>query len=147
MAAAVTDLRRKWLGMLATLVSPAFPADATAALLAYLPFLDDIPEGAFTRRSLEAVVASNRRQSVPSLDELRIPLLAWWRDNQPEGAVLEGPDAKLTVLDKAWVRYWQIRRDEAFRPFGSSPGGRAHVASLVRERSAAAWHYIQAGHA
>lgn len=143
----MSNLKRKWLAMLAPLVSPSFPDAAAEALMSFAPFLDDIPEGAFTRRSLEAVVASNRRQSVPSLDELRIPLLAWWRENQPEATALEGPDAKLTALDKAWVRFWQLRRDEAFRPFGSSPGGRAHVASLIRERSPAAWHYIQAGHA
>jgi hypothetical protein len=138
------NIKKKWLAMLAKLVSPAFPTDASDALNAMLPFLDDIPPEAFTRRSLEAVVVAERRQAVPSLDELRIPLLTWWRDNEAHTMRLAGPRPSLTPMDYSWVRYWQTRSPEGFVAFGDSPGGKRHVASLIRQQSRPAWEHIVA---
>jgi hypothetical protein len=135
-------VKKKWLAMLAKLVSPAFPTDAAEALNAMLPFLDDIPPEAFTRRGLEAVVAAKRRQAVPALDELRVALLIWWRDNQAHMARIAGPRPSLTPMDYSWVRYWQTRSREGFCAYGESPGGSRHVASLIRQQSPAAWQHI-----
>ncbi len=138
------SLQEKWLLMLAKLVSPAFPEQASAALSAFLPFLEDIPEGAFTKRSLEAVAAAKRRQAVPSLDELRVPLLEWFRDNQQHVNRLAGPSPSLTQMDYAWVRYWHTRKREGFCGFGESVGGERHVAGLIRSVAPAAWAAIKA---
>jgi hypothetical protein len=137
-------IKKKWMGLLAKLVSPAFPTDAADALLAMLPFLDDIPPEAFTRRSMEAVVAAKRRQAIPSLDELRVPLLAWWQDHQRHIPRLAGPGPSLSTMDWAWMRYWQAREQEGFCAYGNGPGGRRHVASLIRQQSPAAWAQIRA---
>jgi hypothetical protein len=76
-------VRREWLASLAMLVSPTFPAQAVDGLIPFLGFLEDIPDTAFTRDTLMEVVSAPRRLSIPSLDEIRKPLLAWVKDNRP----------------------------------------------------------------
>lgn len=78
----MSGARNKWLVALASLTYPANPGHAAAAFLAYLPFLDDLPDAAFTRGSLEAVVSSDRKMAIPALNEVRGPLGAWWRENR-----------------------------------------------------------------
>jgi len=138
------SIREKWLLMLAKLCSPAYPDQASEALSAFLPFLTDLPDEAFTRRSLETVVAAKRRQPVPALDELRIPLLTWWRDNHAHAPRIGSARPSLTPADYSWVRYWQTRMREGFVAYGESPGGKRHVASLIRQQSPAAWAHIAA---
>ena len=86
--------RVKWLGMLAKLGTPADPVKAFQALEAYLPFLAELPDAAFTPVSLEHVAMTPKRLHIPDLSEVKAPLLAWWRDNRPARTALPAPAAK-----------------------------------------------------
>jgi hypothetical protein len=85
------DVRRKWFASLASLTYPASPGRAAEAFKAYLPMLADMPDAAFTQRSLEAVVDSPRKMAIPAFDEVRKPLRTWWRDNRPFVTALPAP--------------------------------------------------------
>ena len=90
----MSDIRVEWLGMLAKLATPADPAKAFAAMRAYLPFLADMPDAAFTSASLEHVAMTPKRLHIPDLSEVKGPLSAWWRDNRPARTALPAPAAK-----------------------------------------------------
>lgn len=75
--------RRQWCAMVAKLVYPVDPARCGAALVGYLPMLEDLPNEAFGPGSIEAVAMAERRMAFPSFDEVAKPLRAWWRDNRP----------------------------------------------------------------
>ena len=126
--------------MLAKLVCPSDSAGAARSLAAYLPMLANIPDGAFTLQSLEAVARDVHR--TPSYAELRAAIVAWWELHKPPQPALAGPGAKLNPMDWAWVRYWKSRDAEGFCAYGNSPGGRQHVAGLIRQHSPAAWAKI-----
>jgi hypothetical protein len=84
----MTDrIRDEWLSMLANLTYPANPAHAAQAFRGWKPLLADLPDRAFTRASLEEVVLAPRKMAIPSYDEIRKPLSAWWRDNRPMRAL------------------------------------------------------------
>ena len=87
----MTETRIKWLGLLAKLCTPGDPSRAFAALEAYVPFLADLPDAAFTRASLEHVALTPRRLHIPDLSEVKTPLNAWWRDNRPTRTALPPP--------------------------------------------------------
>lgn len=72
------DARAEWLLGLAALVFPADPGRAADAFAAYDPHLEDLPDAAFTPLSLRHVAESPRRMAIPSFDEVRKPLAAWW---------------------------------------------------------------------
>ena len=81
--------RNEWFAALAALAYPADPSKAQQAFGRYLPWFNDLPEAAFTKPSLEKVVVSPRRMAIPSYDEIRKPLGAWWRDNGPADVRLQ----------------------------------------------------------
>lgn len=83
--------RAEWLGMLAKLVTPGDPAKCFRAMEAYLPFLADMPDAAFTVRSLEAVAMAPKRLHIPDLSEVKGPLQAWWKDNRPHAPAIAAP--------------------------------------------------------
>ncbi|HET6608854.1 MAG TPA: hypothetical protein VFG62_19420 [Rhodopila sp.] len=92
--------KAEWFLALAALTYPSDVKRAQAGLAPYLPWFDDLPLEVFTRESLEAVVTSPRKMAIPSYDEVRRPLAAWWRDNRPapqrlasEYPALPGPAA------------------------------------------------------
>jgi hypothetical protein len=87
----MSDIRIKWLGLLAKLATPGDPVKAFAAFEAYLPFLDALPDEAFTRASLEAVAMAPKRLHIPDLSEVKGPLQAWWRENGPRRVALPAP--------------------------------------------------------
>jgi hypothetical protein len=87
----MSDIRIKWLGLLAKLATPGDPVKAFAAFEAYLPFLDALPDEAFTRASLEAVAMAPKRLHIPDLSEVKGPLAAWWRENGPRRVALPAP--------------------------------------------------------
>ena len=87
----MSELRIKWLGVLAKLVTPNDPAKAFSAMEAYLPFLADLPDSAFCRASLEAVAMAHRRLHIPDLSEIKGPLSAWWRENRPRPTAIAAP--------------------------------------------------------
>lgn len=90
--------RRQWIADLSVLVSPDFPVPAINAMILYLPFLEHLPDAAFTHGSLRDVAMSERRTSTPSLKELCDPLEAWWREHRPPiKPVLRVPQAPLTM--------------------------------------------------
>ncbi|PHX98317.1 MAG: hypothetical protein CK529_13770 [Rhodospirillaceae bacterium] len=86
--------RITWLGMLAKLGTPADPVKALQAMEAYLPFLAELPDAAFTLASLEHVAMTPKRLHIPDLSEVKGPLSAWWRDNRPARTALLAPAAK-----------------------------------------------------
>lgn len=87
----MSDPRTKWLAMLASLTYPASPGQAAEAFQPYLPLLRDLPAAAFTQRSLEAVASAPRKMAIPSFDEVRKPLAAWWKDHRPSPRALPEP--------------------------------------------------------
>lgn len=94
--------RRKWLTMLAALTAPMQAAVATAALVAMLPMLADMPDGAFAMPSLE-YVASMCRKGCPSYGELRASLSAWWLENRPRQQAIACPDVDWKAAHAATI--------------------------------------------
>jgi hypothetical protein len=90
----MSDIRIKWLGLLAKLATPGDPVKAFAAFEAYLPFLDALPDEAFTRASLEAVAMAPKRLHIPDLSEVKGPLQAWWRENGTRRVAIAAPVVK-----------------------------------------------------
>lgn len=111
--------RAEWLAMLAKLTTPHDPVKALQAMLAYSPFLADLPPAAFTPASVEHVAMQPRRLAYPDLSEVKGPLQAWWREHQPRRPAL-------TV----------VRNPEPARP-EPTPEERAAVAQAMREALAA----------
>jgi hypothetical protein len=138
---------RDWLKALGTLTAGTMQADeADAKLRAYAPLLSQqFRPTAFTAPSLEHVASQCR--FFPSYAEVVKYLGEYVRDHPQTIPALAGPGPVLDVIDRAWVAYWQKRRTEDFAPYGNSPGGRAHVASLIRQQSPKAWHVIENGRA
>jgi hypothetical protein len=75
--------RTEWFKVLATLAYPAAPEKAEIAFVAFIPWFKDLPDAAFTKDSIDHVITSPRKMAIPSYDEIRKPLAAWWRDNRP----------------------------------------------------------------
>lgn len=89
----MSDIREKWLVLLAKLVTPHDPVRAAEAMLVYLPWLMPLPPEAFCRASLEAVALAERRLMIPDLAEVLHPLRKWWAENKPPAARLVLPSA------------------------------------------------------
>ena len=85
------SVRGAWLTELAALCYPQAPGQAMRAFRAYMPMLADMPDGAFTDDSLEIAATAPRRMAIPSYDEVRKPLSAWWRENFPRERALPAP--------------------------------------------------------
>ena len=83
--------RNEWLAALAKLTTPHDPVKALDAMLAYMPFLSDLPAQAFCKASLEHVAMQPRRLAYPDLSEVKGPLQAWWRDAKPARPALPAP--------------------------------------------------------
>ena len=75
--------RAEWFFSLSRLTYPAAPNRAETGFMPFMPWFDDLPAAVWTKGSLEAVVTSPRKMAIPSYDEIRRPLAAWWRDNRP----------------------------------------------------------------
>lgn len=84
----MTDHRASWLAALAKLTTPHDAERAAAAMSAYMPFLVDLPEAAFTLASMRHVAMAPRRMMIPDLREVLDPLEAWWRENGPRRVAL-----------------------------------------------------------
>jgi hypothetical protein len=82
--------RAQWLGMLAKLTAPTEAGEAAQALMAYLPFLSQFPDAAFTTASLEHV-ASQCRRGAPAYGEIRDHLASWWKENRPLHTAIAPP--------------------------------------------------------
>ena len=125
-------IRVQWLGLLAKLVTPGDPAKAFAAMEAFLPFLAEVPDAAFTTASLEHVAMAPRRLHIPDLSEVKGPLLGWWRENGPRRIALPAPAAEPAPSTSAEERAEvsrQIRElaDSLAPVKPAKPAIRAHV--------------------
>lgn len=93
------DHRLSWLAALAKLTTPHDPERAAAAMSAYLPFLTEFPDQAFTLASMRDVAMAERRMMIPDLREVLEPLQAWWKANRPYRTALPAP--VLRVVERA----------------------------------------------
>lgn len=80
-----------WLAALAKLTTPHDAERAAAAMSAYMPFLVELPEAAFTLASMRHVAMQDRRMMIPDLREVLDPLQAWWRENGPRRTAIAAP--------------------------------------------------------
>lgn len=87
----MSDHRALWLAALAKLTTPHDAERAAAAMSAYMPFLAEIPEAAFTLASMRHVAMRERRMMIPDLREVVEPLSAWWKDNRPTPTAIAAP--------------------------------------------------------
>jgi hypothetical protein len=142
----------KWLTSLASLISPSFPGPCDKAMRPFIPFLDNVPIEAFTQRSLEAVTLAPRRQQFPSLDEVKLPLLAWWRD-QPAAIQSGISEDGLARADQRWLDWYHraVQEGPGSKRFAMTPEMSGlpleeaygiHILGLVRSQSIAAWRKI-----
>ena len=90
----MTDHRATWIAALAKLTTPHDAERAAQAMSAYMPFLVELPEAAFTLASMRHVAMAPRRMMIPDLREVLDPLNAWWRENRPARPALPAPRAK-----------------------------------------------------
>jgi len=86
--------RASWVAALAKLTTPHDAERGAAAMAAYMPFLGELPEQAFTLASMRHVAMQERRMMIPDLREVLEPLSAWWRDNGPRRVALPAPRAE-----------------------------------------------------
>jgi hypothetical protein len=87
----MNDHRATWLAALAKLTTPHDAERAAGAMSAYMPFLAEIPEAAFTLASMRHVAMQERRMMIPDLREVIEPLQAWWRENGPRRTAIAAP--------------------------------------------------------
>jgi hypothetical protein len=134
--------RAEWLGLLAKLVTPGDPAKAFRAMESFLPFMADLPDAAFTLRSLEHVAMAPRRLHIPDLSEIKGPLNAWWRDNRPMPTAIAAPakrePERVEISDEeraAVAKQIAALADSLAPPEPQRPRPRAHVvpASVLDE--------------
>src|SRR6185312_6042880 len=95
------------------------PEEAVIGLKGMLPLLADLPDGAFTLKSLEHVARECRR--MPSYGELRSALSAWWIDNRPEMPAIEGPPGQGSHA------FWEGRANAMRREWDDPAGIRERV--------------------
>jgi len=90
----MTEHRASWIAALAKLTTPHDAERAAAAMMAYVTFMGDLPDQAFTLASMRHVAMQDRRMMIPDLREVLTPLEAWWRENRPARTALSAPVAK-----------------------------------------------------
>lgn len=84
------ERRRLWMATLAKLCAPGDAVKVVEGLVAMLPMLADLPDGAFTQDTLHHVALQAKRS--PSYAELRKSLDEWWGANRPKLTALPAPD-------------------------------------------------------
>lgn len=80
-----------WVAALAKLTTPHDAERAAAAMSAYMPFLVELPDQAFTLASMRHVAMQDRRMMIPDLREVLDPLQVWWRENGPRRTAIAAP--------------------------------------------------------
>lgn len=145
--------RQKWCAMLAKLCAPMDAVKAVEGLIAMLPMLADLPDEAFTDRSLTHVASKAKR--CPTYSELRAWMDEWWEANKPAPPALPDNVAAIPAEQRPWLGFWHRRKAEGFAPMrepdgrlsrpdlGTDPARhRAHTASLIRSVAPKAWDLI-----
>lgn len=87
----MSEHRMSWVAALAKLTTPHDAERAAAAMAAFMPFLGELPERAFTLASMRHVAMQERRMMIPDLREVLDPLQSWWRENGPRRTALPAP--------------------------------------------------------
>lgn len=130
----MTDHRASWLAALAKLTTPHDAERAAAAMSAYMPFLVDLPEAAFTLASMRHVAMAPRRMMIPDLREVLDPLESWWRENGPRRTALPPPakpaaeEYRVSPEERAAVAAQMRALVESLKPAEPErPKVRAHV--------------------
>lgn len=130
----MSDYRALWLAALAKLTTPHDAERAAAAMCAYMPFLAEIPEAAFTLASMRHVAMRERRMMIPDLREVVEPLSAWWKDNRPTPAAIAAPakpepeHVEISAEERAAVARQMRALVESLAPAETQrPRVRAHV--------------------
>ena len=127
-------------------------ADATLADLAVM-LAAELPVAAFTTDSLAAV--AKRSEWFPPFATLVVVLRDWWDDHAPVTRALPPPASpdRLSDMDRTWLAYWNKRQPEVAVQQARMNHARlaeidphqtplAHLASLIRAQSPAAWSVI-----
>jgi hypothetical protein len=131
----MTEHRATWIAALAKLTTPHDAERAAQAMSAYMPFLCELPEAAFTLASMRHVAMAQRRMMIPDLREVLDPLEAWWRENRPARTALPAPSVKPADPDvpvsederQAVRRQLAALADSLAPPKPERPAPRAHV--------------------
>ena len=135
--------QRRFVALLARLVQPDRPDEASAALAKMLPMLGGFPLSVWKSRTvLDAVATCKRRTVVPSYADITAVFAAWLHDNPEPTLPLPG---NLKPADWEWVRYFQRREAEGFSRIEGTPARstpREHLLSLLRSQSKAAHDYV-----
>lgn len=136
---------RDWLVRLAAVCRPQPGMEQVAQRLSeYIPFLRDMPAGAFNSASREALARES--EFFPTYAELRTRLEGWWSANRPRPRALPGPaaHAALDLMAQRWVAFW-------FKRIGDSDclrdGQRAGLLHLIRDKAPDAYRYLLASDA
>ena len=148
-----------WLTRLAGFTKAANDKAMTKETMADLAIMlgKEFPSSAFTSDSLQAI--AGEIEWFPAYSTLRAGVAIWWADHRPQQRKLAGPPGNETLggMDAYWFRFWHKRvaeieaghaEDEHGRPLdpfvgrGSAEAARRNLASLVREKSPAAWRII-----
>jgi len=115
----MTEHRASWVAALAKLTTPHDAERAAAAMSAYMPFLAEIPEAAFTLASMRHVAMQERRMMIPDLREVVEPLQAWWRENGPRRTAIAAPvkppepESQISAEEREAVRRQMLALAEA----------------------------------
>ena len=140
----MNDLITQWLTIVAGLVSPANPADALQALIAFKPHIRaEFQPTALTAESARAVAEAKRFGPVPDWSVIAGTLREFARNQRPINA-LPGPPDQLTSMDRAWVKFWNTRQPEINQLSSrlAQDEARENLGSLIRQQSHKAWHEI-----
>lgn len=134
-----------WVAALAKLTTPHDAERAAAAMSAYMPFLIDLPDQAYTLASMRHVAMQDRRMMIPDLREVLDPLQAWWRDNGPRRTAIAAPARtapareQISAAEREAVRKQLAALADSLTPAEpQKPRIRAHVvqASVLEEARA-----------
>lgn len=105
----MNECRLKWCAALGRLCNPDHPDESTAALVAMLPMLADIPDAAFASKSaLDAVACAPRYTRTPTYADIRGALREWIKETAPIRTALPAPRipdrTEPTDAERAYVR-------------------------------------------
>ena len=132
----MTEHRASWIAALAKLTTPHDAERAAAAMLAYVTFMADLPDQAFTLASMRHVAMQERRLMIPDLREVLAPLEAHWRDTRPARTALPALTAK---HEQPRAEPTQAEREAVARTMRTYLG---QVAPVVTERAPVRAHPV-----
>lgn len=136
-----------WLDILAALcvVGKEGPLTEAKKLMLARELCELFPSAAFVNPCARACAKGDY---FPGFDTLQARIGEWWEMNKPGSPVrarlFSDEGANLSGMDLHWFNYFHKRQQENFAPVrtGAPASSRAHVLSLIRTQSPAAWGVI-----